>query len=428
VRGLDLPREAQERAYDRFFGASVDSDRLRARVPASAEIARWLETRGGGPRRIVPFAPPVRLAPAPRPALVSLVGAGPGDPGLLTVRARQRLLAAAAVVYDRLAAAALPCDLGADVELHCVGKEAGHHSVPQDEINALLVRLSLEGKRTVRFKGGDPFVFGRGGEEAEALRSAGVPYEVVPGVTAALGATACAGIPVTHRRESVRVTLITAHECGSGDRARWDLLAQDRDATLVGYMGLSKLEAVTARLVAAGMPPGTPAALIAQGATPSQRTVVSTLGGLHAAGVAAGIAPPALFVIGPTVHHAATLDWFASRPLSGERLGLFAPAGDLGEALDLAGAGVIEMPRPLTAAARVVLEAAPVTAWVLRTAREVDALDDRRAPRAFCIGPATAARARQLGWSDVVELRVSATPEAIVAAIGPREEERTCSV
>ncbi|HEY5678010.1 MAG TPA: uroporphyrinogen-III C-methyltransferase, partial [Myxococcales bacterium] len=232
VRALDLPREAQERAYDRFFGASVDSDRLRARVPTSAEIASWVEK--SGPRRVVPFAPPARLAPAARPALVSLVGAGPGDPGLLTVRAQKRLLAAAAVVYDRLAAPALPCELGPDVELHCVGKEAGHHSVPQEEINALLVRLSLAGKRTVRLKGGDPFVFGRGGEEAEALRSAGVPYEVVPGVTAALGATACAGIPVTHRSEAVRVTLITAHECGSGDRARWDLLAQDRHATLVG--------------------------------------------------------------------------------------------------------------------------------------------------------------------------------------------------
>jgi uroporphyrin-III C-methyltransferase/precorrin-2 dehydrogenase/sirohydrochlorin ferrochelatase len=429
VRALDLPREAQERAYDRFFGATVDSDRLRARVPASAEIATWVETRGGaGPRRIVPFAPPARLAPVARPALVSLVGAGPGDPGLLTVRARQRLLAAAAVVYDRLAAAALPCDLGSEVELHCVGKEAGHHSVPQDEINALLVRLSLAGKRTVRLKGGDPFVFGRGGEEAEALRSAGVPYEVVPGVTAALGATACAGIPVTHRRESVRLTLVTGHECGSGDRVRWDLLAQDPHATLVGYMGLSNLPTVADRLVAAGMSPGTPAALIAQGATPAQRTVVSTLGGLHAAGVAAGIAPPALFVIGPTVHHAATLDWFASRPLSGERLGLFAPAGDLAAALDMAGAGVIEMPRPLTAAARVVLEAAPVSAWVLRSVREVDALEDERAPRAFCIGPAAAARARQLGWPGVVELRDSAGPDAIAAAIGAPEEERTCNL
>jgi uroporphyrin-III C-methyltransferase/precorrin-2 dehydrogenase/sirohydrochlorin ferrochelatase len=438
VRARGWPSAARERRYDAFFSATVDVDRLRARVPGAAELAAWLAPRRGeGPDRpaapgagaLLPFVARGAPVPGPRPGLVSLVGAGPGDPGLLTVRARRRLLAADAIVYDRLAAAALPCDLPAEVELHCVGKEAGHHPVPQEEIDALLVRLALAGKRTVRLKGGDPFVFGRGGEEAEALRSAGVPYEVVPGVTAGLGATACAGIPVTHRGESVRLTLVTAHESakGGGPQVRWDLLAQDPHATLVGYMGVSSLPDVTARLIAAGMPASTPAALVAHGTTARQRTVVSTLAGLHAAGVAAGIRPPAIFVIGPTVRHAAALDWFASRPLSGERLGVFGPAAELAPALDEAGAGLVEMPRPLTPAARVVIEAAPLTGWLLRSPRDVEALEEERSlpgwdpeMRAWCLGAPAAERARALGWMQVVELPEEAGPAAVVAAVAGR--------
>jgi uroporphyrin-III C-methyltransferase/precorrin-2 dehydrogenase/sirohydrochlorin ferrochelatase len=442
VRALGTSRAAMERRYDAFFTASVDVERLRARVPGAAELAGWLAPRGdeaagaadrasaaGAVGALVPFAPRVRPASGPEPGLVSLVGAGPGDPGLLTVRARQRLLSAHAIVYDRLAAAALPCNLAGEVELHCVGKEAGHHPVPQAEINALLVRLALAGKRTVRLKGGDPFVFGRGAEEAEALRHAGVPYEVVPGVTASIGATAYAGIPVTHRGESVRLTLVTAHESakGNGPQVRWDLLAQDRHATLVGYMGVSSLPEVAARLVAAGMPATTPAALVAQGTTASQRTVVSTIAGLHAAGVAAGVRPPAIFVVGPTVRHAAALDWFASRPLSGERLGVFAPAAELGPALDVAGADLVEMPRPLTPAARVVIGAVPLSGWLLRSAQEVEALEEERAVpgwhaevRAWCLGPSAAERAHALGWRHVVELAEGAGPEAVVAAIADR--------
>ncbi|HEY6100955.1 MAG TPA: uroporphyrinogen-III C-methyltransferase, partial [Anaeromyxobacter sp.] len=443
VRALGLRGAAMERRYDAFFGATVDVDRLRARVPQAAEVARWLAPRAGEAARgpaaapdeprapLLPFASRARPGSRAAPALVSLVGAGPGDPGLLTVRARARLRSADAVVYDRLAAGALPADLGAEVELHCVGKEAGHHPVPQDEINALLVRLSLAGKRTVRLKGGDPFVFGRGSEEAEALRRAGIPWEVLPGVTAALGATACAGIPVTHRGESVRVTLVTAHESAKGDgpQVRWDLLAQDPHGTLVGYMGVSSLPEVAARLVAAGMPASTPAALVGQGTTAAQRTVVSTLGALHAAGVAAGIRPPAIFVIGPTVRHAAALDWFASRPLSGERVGVFAPAGEIGSALDLAGAEVVELPRPLTPAARVALGAAPLTSVVLRSAEEADALEEESGwgadARAICVAPSAAARAGELGWRHVVG--AAAAPEAVVAAVAERARGAACA-
>lgn len=440
VRVRGLPPRAAERRYDAFFKATVDVERLRARVPTGAELDAWLAPRADeapdDPSRpaapdaaLLAFAPRGAPALGPRPGLVSLVGGGPGDPGLLTVRARQRLLGAEAIVYDRLALGALPCDLRPDVELHAVGKEAGHHPVPQEEINALLVRLALAGKRTVRLKGGDPFVFGRGSEEADALRRAGVPYEIVPGVTAGIGATACAGIPVTHRGESVRVTLVTAHESAKGDgpQVRWDLLAQDTHATLVGYMGVSSLPDVAARLVAAGMPATTPAALVSQGTTVGQRVVVSTISGLHAAGVAAGIRPPAIFVVGPTVRHAAALDWFVSRPLSGERLGVFGPATELSAALDLAGAELIQTPRPLGPAARAVIGAAPLTGWLLRSADDVEAVEEERGipgwdaeVRAYCLGRAATERARALGWAHVVELDEGATPDAIVAAVAAR--------
>jgi uroporphyrin-III C-methyltransferase/precorrin-2 dehydrogenase/sirohydrochlorin ferrochelatase len=452
VRALGLPHAASERRYETFFAATVDVERLRARVPTADEVAAWLapgpssgaaareggeEARGGGDRApaalaqvvALPLNPRAGTAPGPRPGLVSLVGAGPGDPGLLTVRARQRLLSADAIVYDRLAAPALPPDLRDEVELHCVGKEAGNHPVPQQEINALLVRLATAGRRTVRLKGGDPFVFGRGSEEAETLRRAGVPYEIVPGVTAAIGAAACAGIPVTHRGESVRLTLVTAHESvkGAGPQVRWDLLAQDPHATLVGYMGVSSLPDVAERLQAAGMPASTPAALVSQGTTASQRVVVSTIARLHATGVAAGIRPPAIFVIGPTVRHAAALDWFVTRPLSGERLGVFGPAAALSPALDVAGAELVEAPRPLGPAARVVIGAAPLTGWLLRSPEEVEALEEERGipgwdagVHAYCLGRPAAERARGLGWAHVVELAAGAGPEAIVAAVAER--------
>lgn len=447
VRALALSRAATERCYDAFFASTVDPERLQARVPVAGELAAWLSAGEGGEGSegrpalgevvALPVEPRGGASAAPRPGLVSLVGAGPGDPGLLTVRARQRLLAADAIVYDRLAAQALPPDLCDDVELHCVGKEAGRHPVPQEEINALLVRLGTAGRRTVRLKGGDPFVFGRGAEEAEALRRAGVPYEIVPGVTAGIGATACAGIPVTLRGESASVTLVTAHESDKhgGPQVRWDRFAQDPHATLVGYMGVSSLPETVRHLLCAGMAPSTPAALIGQGTTARQRVVVTTLARLQAAGAAAGIEPPALFVIGPTVRRAAALDWFSTRPLSGERLGVFAPAAELGAVLDLAGAELVEAPRPLGAAARAVIAAAPLSGWVLRSAADVDALEEERgipgrgAPgRAYCLGAEVAGRARARGWAPVVELAADAAPEAVVAAVAAAGERRAAVV
>ncbi|MBI4863530.1 MAG: uroporphyrinogen-III C-methyltransferase [Candidatus Riflebacteria bacterium] len=246
------------------------------------------------------------MAPCEGRGPVSLVGAGPGDRGLLTVRGRERLLAADAIVCDRLAVTTLPCDLPASVELHWVGKEAGHHPVPQDEINALLVRLAREGKRVVRLKGGDPYVFGRGGEEALALSEAGVAFEVIPGVTAGVAVAAYAGVPVTHRHEAARVTFVTAHEAIRSSRCsvRWDLLAADPHATLVGYMGVTSLPDVVERLLAAGMDPATPAAMVERGTTSRQRVVTCTLSGLVDGVRREHLDAPALFVIGPTVRYA----------------------------------------------------------------------------------------------------------------------------
>ncbi len=417
VRTLAVAPEERERLFDSFFAATVAPQALSARVPAAGEEAAWIAGA---------------TAPAGAAAgrgFVSLVGAGPGDPGLLTLRARQRLLAADVVVYDRLAEPVLPPDLPASVELHSVGKEAGHHPVPQGEINALLVRLGREGKRVVRLKGGDPYVFGRGGEEAEELRAAGLPFEVVPGVTAGIAVPACAGIPVTSRDEAVRVTLVTAHESARADGSfvHWDQLAHDPHATIVAYMAVSSLANVSANLIAGGMDPQCPAAMIERGSTSAQRVVCAPIAELPAVAARAEIRPPALLVVGPTVRHAATLGCFAHRPLFGQRLAVVAPAAAIREALEEAGAEVVEVPRPLSPASRVVLRALPLTGCVLRGEDEAEALaaesaaSDARAV-AWCLGAGTAARARALGWARVVEMDAAAGWAALAAAVGRGDE------
>jgi len=432
VRSMNLPRADMERRYDRFFASTVDGERLSARVPSSREEAVWLgapQCVDGTDHAASPGAPVHPKPEAKRVAeigLVSLVGAGPGDAGLLTLRGHRRLLAAHAVVYDRLAATALPVELRPDVELHCVGKEAGNHPVPQEEINELLIRLAREGKRVVRLKGGDPYVFGRGGEEALALVSADIPFEVVPGITAGVAAPAYAGIPITHRGEAVRVTLITAHESkkDEGPQVRWDLLAADPHSTLIGYMGVSNLPNITKRLVDHGMDPGMPAALIERGTSAWQRVARGTLSTLARTAARARIQPPALFVIGPTVDHAATLDWFTTRPLAGERLGIFAPTDDVAETLELSGVEVVAVPTPLTAAARVVIAATGLTGWILRSAEDVDILEDERDSLGFgpdvvgwCLRPDAAVRARKLGWRRVQEIDGNTNAAQWVAAI-----------
>jgi uroporphyrin-III C-methyltransferase/precorrin-2 dehydrogenase/sirohydrochlorin ferrochelatase len=415
VRDVGVAPAEQEKCFGRFFDATVDRERLSARVPTESEQAEWTgaissgERGAAGPRRHR-SAVGEGDGTAERVPTVSLVGAGPGCAGLLTLRGRQRLMAADAVVYDRLAASALPCDLPPRTELHCVGKVAGNHPVPQEQITASIVRLAREGKRTVRLKGGDPYVFGRGGEEAEALRAEGIPFEVIPGVTSGFAAPAWAGIPVTHRGEAVRVTLLTAHESikRKGPQVRWDLLARDPQATLIGYMGVSTLPQVAKSLIAEGMDPRTPAAMIERGTTAAQRTVISTLAELPEAVRREGLEAPALFIIGPTVGRAEELNWFGDLPLAGERL--VVPGGDpaLMQELEAAGAEIIEVHSPVTPAARVVIAAAPLTGCVLRSPAEVDLLDEERQgpgwerdPVAWCLDRETAERARQLGWQRI---------------------------
>ena len=232
---------------------------------------------------------------------VSLVGAGPGDPELLTLRALRRLQAADAVVHDRLVATDVLDNCRPDAERYDVGKAPGHHAWEQDEINALLIRLAREGRRVVRLKGGDPFVFGRGGEEALALADANVPFEIVPGVSSALAVPAVVGIPVTHRGLAPSVTIATGHARASrGDEHDWDALAHTR-GTLVFLMAVENLEHVVEQLLNHGRPASEPAALIESGTTPAERTVTASLGRIAEAARREKIAAPAVLVVGQVV-------------------------------------------------------------------------------------------------------------------------------
>jgi len=236
--------------------------------------------------------------PAP---LVSLVGAGPGDPELIAVRALRRLETAEVVVYDRLVSEQILDLVPPGATRIYVGKANGQHTLPQDEINALLVKLARAGHRVVRLKGGDPFVFGRGSEEAEYLARHKVPFEVVPGITAASGCTANLGIPLTHRGLATGVRFVTGH-CRNNFELdlNWDSLA-DPDTTLVIYMGLANVSQIAERLVAAGLSPDTPAAAIAQGTLPAQRLCRARLVDLPGVATEARLAAPVLIVIGRVV-------------------------------------------------------------------------------------------------------------------------------
>ena len=247
-----------------------------------------------------------------RPGTVSLVGAGPGDPGLLTLKAAQRLAEADVVLTDRLVSKEVLAHVRADAELVDVGKTSWTGTAPrQDEINAQLVAHAQAGKRVVRLKGGDPFVFGRGSEEAEALVAAGVPYEVVPGVTSAVAVPAYAGIPVTARGWTQDVCVVTGHldPDDPGSRVRWQALATG-PGTLVILMGHDRLRLLSAGLVRHGRDPRTPAACIEKGTTPQQRVVVSTLERLADDVEAAGLRAPVATVVGEVVRLRETLRWF----------------------------------------------------------------------------------------------------------------------
>ncbi|WP_082143407.1 uroporphyrinogen-III C-methyltransferase [Xanthomonas sp. NCPPB 1128] len=249
-----------------------------------------------------------------RPGSVTLVGAGPGDPGLLTGHALQALRQADVVLHDRLVSAAILQLVPAGTERIAVGKSADGHSVAQEQIHALLLEHARRGRRVVRLKGGDPFVFGRGGEELEYLRAHGVAYAVVPGITAALACAAYAGIPLTHRDHAQSLRLVTAHCKASLDTLDWAALAQERQ-TLAVYMGVAGLDTVRTRLLAAGSTASTPFALVENGSRAEQRVVRGTLADLPDTARAQAVRAPALLILGEVAALADTLHWFGTAPL-----------------------------------------------------------------------------------------------------------------
>ena len=289
-----------------------DADASSAWTPAVARLGDLLVavSGGGDPRRAVRLRDAVQTAletgslPIRRgragAGSVALVGGGPGDPGLVTTRGRQVLAQADVVVVDRLAPRALLNELDADVEVVDVGKTPGHHPVPQDEINRILVEHARAGRRVVRLKGGDPFVLGRGGEEVAACHEAGVPVEVIPGVTSAVSVPAAVGIPVTHRGLARQFTVVSGH-----DGLDWPTLAR-LEGTLVLLMGVSLLHETARHLVEHGRDPATPAAVVEDGYGPRQRLTVGTLATIADRADERGVRPPAVIVVGDVVRLAAS--------------------------------------------------------------------------------------------------------------------------
>ncbi len=369
-----------------------------------------------------------------RPGVVYLVGAGPGDPGLITVRGKKLVDSADAIVYDALANRALLPPEAAETglpELFFVGKRGGDSkSVPQDDINELLVRLAREGKRVVRLKGGDPFVFGRGSEEAQALSESSIPFEVVPGITAGIAAPAYAGIPVTHRGLGTSVTFVTGHEDPgkTSTQTNWKALAQ-AGGTIVLYMGVKTLPSIAKALIDGGMPAEIPAAAIQWGTLSKQRTVVATLATLSDEAAKQGISAPVITVIGWPVVLRDEITWFELRPLFGRQIVVTRAAQTstvLTEKLTELGADVIEM--PATQIAR--LDLSPLRAemasidsygWLIFTSRTAvtifweQLLGGGRDARALAgvmiaaVGPATAGALLEHG------IAVDVIPERFVA-------------
>ncbi|HEX5851689.1 MAG TPA: uroporphyrinogen-III C-methyltransferase [Solirubrobacteraceae bacterium] len=288
------------------------------------------------------------------PGVVYLVGAGPGDPGLLTARAIELIAAADVILYDRLIPSSALDGARADAELLFVGKEGGGPSVPQEQTEELIVARARAGRSVVRLKGGDPFVFGRGGEEALTLRAAGIPFEVVPGVTAGVAASAYAGIPVTHRGVARAVALITGHtredasESSEGEESAldWDALAAF-PGTLVLYMGVRRLAHIAASLIAAGRSPSEPTAVIEKGTLPDQRTVSATLATIAETVEREGVRAPSITVVGPVAALADELSWLGPRPLRGRTVAVTrarAQASGLARRLEALGANVVQTP------------------------------------------------------------------------------------
>jgi uroporphyrinogen III methyltransferase / synthase len=377
-----------------------------------------------------------------RAGVVYLVGAGPGDPGLMTARSLELIASAEAIFYDRLIPPGALDGAREDAELVYVGKQPGVPSVPQEEIGERLVEAARAGHSVVRLKGGDPFVFGRGGEEGEALRAAGVEFEVVPGVTAGVAATAYAGIPVTHRDDASAVAFVTGHEDPVKEESAldWSALAAF-PGTLVFYMGVKRLEHNANALIAAGRDPDQPAAAIERGTMGGQRTVMATLRTIHEAVALAAVRAPALIVIGPVAERREELAWLERRPLHGKKVVVTrarAQASGLARTLRELGAEAVELPairiEPRLEAQEVRDAAAAVGVYelicltspngvrLLFEAIEAAGLDSRALAGATvaAIGPGTARALAERGiLADVVPERF--VTEGLIEALGDLE-------
>ena len=377
---------------------------------------------------------------------VCLAGAGPGDPGLVSSRALEWIRRADAIVYDRLVSPQLIAMARPDAELVYVGKASSQHTMRQEEINLLLVKLAKENKAVLRLKGGDPFVFGRGGEEAIVLRENGVQFEIVPGITSAIAVAAYAGIPVTHRGIATSFAVVTGHEDPekSESQMQWDKLATAVD-TLVFLMGVENLPHITSQLIANGRSADTPAAVIRWGTTPAQETLVTTLGCAVADVAERKLTPPAIFIVGEVVKLREELRWFDTRPLFGRRILVTRAreqASRLTAGLEAAGAQCIEAPAikivepdsyvPLDQA----IAALEQYTWLGFTSPNgVDAFfrrlraagkDSRSLAQAkvAAIGSETAAALERRGIiADVVpaEFRAEAVVEALKGKVGPQD-------
>ena len=361
---------------------------------------------------------------------VYLIGAGPGDPGLITVRGLELLRRADVLVYDRLAGPQLVAEAPAGCLLVYAGKRPDHHAMTQDEINAALVRHGRDGGTVVRLKGGDPFVFGRGSEEAQVLRTAGIDYEVVPGITSAIAVPAYAGVPVTHRGASTHFTVVTGHEdpTKGGSDVDWPALAR-AGGTLVLLMAVGRLGAIAEALIAGGAAPDTPVAVVASGTLPEQRTVTGTLDTIAA--TAAAVRPPAVTVIGSVAALRAEIAWLERRPLHGLRVAVTrarVQADGLSTRLRELGATVLESP---------VIRTEPIDGGPVDPgAYDVVCLTSPNAPRLLldrlggdarrlagveiaAIGPGTAAALREVGLvADLVAER--AVAEGLLEALDGR--------
>ncbi|HJW93889.1 MAG TPA: uroporphyrinogen-III C-methyltransferase [Thermoanaerobaculia bacterium] len=343
---------------------------------------------------------------------VFLVGAGPGDPGLLTQRAAELLATADVVALDALVSKEIAAKIPPSTRVVYVGKRASAHALPQDQINQLLVDEAKKGHRVVRLKGGDPFVFGRGGEEAEELVAAGVPVEIVPGISSSIAGPAYAGIPVTHRSYATSLTLVTGHEADESTGIKWGALAQ-LDGTIVFMMGLANLPAIVNNLTKSGAPPNRLVAVISKATTREQRSVTGTLSTIETIVKEAELPTPALIVVGDVVKMRDAINWFETKPLFGKRVVVTRAreqASELKKMLEESGAQVLQFPTieiapPESFESLDHVIDSPYDAYVFTSVNGVKFFFDRLLERGFDARKLTGAKIAAVGDTTAAELR-----------------------